>query len=242
MNNNKHRYQQNKEWVGIFIIVIGVMFLGRSLGFALPSWLFSWPMFFVALGLTIGFKTKFKNSVWLMLTGFGSLFLIDDIFGYDIRFSQVFFPALLIVLGIRMIRKPKQKMVHQFDEESGNFTELKKDESLDDKIELIAVFAGNKKILVSKNFKGGELISVFGGNEINMTKCDINGRVNLEVVQVFGGTKLIIPSNWRIQSEIASVFGGLDDKRNIIDFDSDDSKVLVISGVSVLGGIDIRSY
>jgi hypothetical protein len=41
---------------------------------------------------------------------------------------------------------------------------------------------------------------------------------------------------------MVSILGGMDDKRNVIDFDADDSKVLVIEGVSVLAGIDIRSY
>ena len=155
----------------------------------------------------------------------------------------VIFPAILIAVGIRMLKKNKPVKVHQFDEASGNFTELRSDESRDDRLELVAVFAGNKKIMVSKNFKGGEIVSVFGGNEINLSKCDINGRVQLEIVQVFGGTKLVVPSNWRIQSEIVSVFGGLDDKRNLIDFNNnDDSKILVIVGVSILAGIDIRSY
>jgi predicted membrane protein len=242
MTHQKHKFKQNKEWLGIFIIIIGVLFLANTFDLPIPNWLISWPMFIIGVGLLVGINNKFKDWTWLVISAFGLLFLIDKIAGYDIRMSAIFFPALLITLGIRLLRRSKPKRVHQFDEESGNFTELAKDESLDDRLELVAVFAGNKKIIVSKNFKGGELVCVFGGNEINLSKCDIQGRVKLEIIQVFGGTKLIVPANWKIQSEIVSVFGGLDDKRNLIDFNSDDSKVLVIDGVSILAGIDIRSY
>lgn len=242
MNNQTFKNRKNKEWVGILIIIIGLVFLARTFDLPIPSWIISWPMLIVGIGLVIGFGNKFKDWTWAIITGFGALFLVDRIAGYDVRMSAIVFPAVLIVLGIRLLRKPKPTIVHQFDEESGSFTDLGVDESLDDKIVQVAVFGGNKKIMVSKNFKGGEIISVFGGNEINLSKCDINGRVKLEIVQVFGGTKLLVPANWKIQSEIVSVFGGLDDKRNIIDFNPDDSKVLVIEGVSILAGIDIRSY
>jgi predicted membrane protein len=242
MNKHNYKIKKNKEWFGVLIIVVGVLFLARTLELPIPNWVYSWPMLIVGIGLMIGFSNKFKDWTWLIVSGFGALFLIDKIAGYDVRMSAIIFPAILIVLGIRLLRKPKAQIVHQFDEASGNFTDLGADESLDDKIVQVAVFGGNKKIMVSKNFKGGEIISVFGGNEINLSKCDIHGKVKIEIVQVFGGTKLIVPANWKIHSEIVSVFGGLDDKRNLIDFDSDDSKILVIEGVSILAGIDIRSY
>jgi predicted membrane protein len=243
MTHKIHKNKKNKEWLGIFIILIGLLFLARTFDLPIPHWVTSWPMFIIAVGLFIGIGNKFKDWTWAIVVGFGTFFLVDKIAGYDVRMSSVVFPAILIAVGIRMLKKNRPVKVHQFDEASGNFTELRNDESLDDRLELIAVFAGNKKIMVSKNFKGGETVSVFGGNEINLSKCDINGRVQLEIVQVFGGTKLIVPSNWRIQSEIVSVFGGFDDKRNIIDFNNnDDSKILVIIGVSILGGLDIRSY
>jgi predicted membrane protein len=242
MNKYNHRSQKNKEWVGYLIILFGLLFLGRSFDFPLPEWLFSWPMFMVALGLSLGVSNRFKDWSWAVITGIGAIFLIDKIAGYDVRLTSMIFPLLLIVLGIRLLRKKKPKTVHMFDEESGNFTNIGADESLDDRIEVIAIFGGNKKIMVSKNFKGGEIVSVFGGNEINLSKCDITGRVKIEIVQVFGGTKLVVPANWRIQTDMVSILGGMDDKRNVIDFDADDSKVLVIEGVSVLAGIDIRSY
>lgn len=242
MTHQNNKNKKNKEWLGVFIIIIGVLFLAKTMQIPIPSWVISWPMFIIGIGLVIGFGNKFKDWTWLVITGIGALFLVNKIAGYDVRMTSVILPAILIAVGIRMLRVSKPKKVHQYDETSGNFTEFKVEESSDDRLSLVAVFGGNKKNMVSKNFKGGEIVSVFGGNEINLSKCDIDGKVRLEIVQVFGGTKLIVPANWKIQSEIVSVFGGLDDKRNLIDFNSDDSKILIIEGVSILAGIDIRSY
>jgi predicted membrane protein len=139
---------------------------------------------------------------------------------------------------LKLILKKKEKTIHIFDELSGKVVEEVRRE---DTIDLIAAFAGNKKIIVSKNFKGGSLVSVFGGNEINLSNADIQGTITLEVVQVFGGTKLIVPSNWLIKSEVTSVFGALEDKRANLNSNTED-KVLILEGTSVFASIDIRSF
>lgn len=111
----------------------------------------------------------------------------------------------------------------------------------EDYIDSVSVFGGVKKNIVSKNFKGGDIVNFFGGAEINLIQADISGKVVLEVTQVFGGTKIIVPPHWEIHSEMAAIFGGIEDRRPIHPA-SDGGKVLVIKGTSIFGGIDIRSY
>ncbi|HZH94371.1 MAG TPA: LiaF domain-containing protein, partial [Flavisolibacter sp.] len=104
------------------------------------------------------------------------------------------------------------------------------------------VFGGIKKIVLSKNFKGGDLVNFMGGSEINLTQADFSGRIRIETTNVFGGTKLIVPPTWDVQSEVVAVFGGVDDKRQLIGTGVDPNKVLVIEGTCIFGGIEIRSF
>ena len=109
--------------------------------------------------------------------------------------------------------------------------------------ESVTIFGENKHLVLSKDFKGGESVCVFGGAEINLTQADITGRIPLELVQVFGGTKLIVPAHWKVESEeVVSIFGGLNDKRHFNNTVTDDSKVLVLRGTTIFGGIDIKSF
>src|SRR5574343_1923014 len=133
MNHNKYKNQKNKEWIGILIILIGLLFLGRSFNFPIPDWFYSWPMFMIGLGLAIGISNRFKDWSWAVITGIGVLFIIDRIAGYDVRLSSIIFPAILIALGIRLLRKKKPKKVHLFDEASGNFSNIAPEESMDDR-------------------------------------------------------------------------------------------------------------
>ncbi|PTQ99430.1 cell wall-active antibiotic response 4TMS protein YvqF [Mucilaginibacter yixingensis] len=111
----------------------------------------------------------------------------------------------------------------------------------DDYLDAVSVFGGTKKTILSKDFKGGEIVNIFGGTELDFTMADINGTVVIEVVQLFGGIKMIIPPHWQVVSDVAAVFSSVDDKRRTnVPLSTD--KILVIKGTSIFAGIDIRSF
>lgn len=112
----------------------------------------------------------------------------------------------------------------------------------DDLLDTVSVFGNVVKTVFSKNFRGGDVVNIFGGTEIDLTQADINGRVIIDIVQIFGGSKIIVPSNWQVVSDTAAVFAGIDDKRIKAGVIQDPNKILVIKGVSIFAGIDIRSY
>ncbi|GAA4093395.1 LiaF transmembrane domain-containing protein [Mucilaginibacter panaciglaebae] len=112
----------------------------------------------------------------------------------------------------------------------------------DEHLESISVFGSNKKVIFSKNFQGGEIVNVMGGTELDFTQADIKGRVYIDVTQIFGGTKIIVPSHWMVVSNMAAVFAGVDDKRIRTNAPLDSEKVLVLTGVSIFAGVDVRSY
>ena len=112
----------------------------------------------------------------------------------------------------------------------------------DDTIDTVSVFGSVKKIVLSKDFKGGDIVNIFGGAEIDLTQADINGRVVIDITQLFGGTKIIVPPHWQVVSDLAAVFAGVDDKRLRQAGTGDNNKILVLKGVSIFAGVDIRSY
>jgi len=112
----------------------------------------------------------------------------------------------------------------------------------DDYLDAVSVFGGVKKTILSKDFKGGEIVNIFGGAELDFTQSEINGRVIIDITQVFGGTKIIVPSHWQVVSDLAAVFAGVDDKRMKTTASANSEKILVLKGVSIFAGVDIRSY
>nr|WP_294946945.1 LiaF domain-containing protein [uncultured Mucilaginibacter sp.] len=114
--------------------------------------------------------------------------------------------------------------------------------SHDDILDATAIFGGVNKTIFSKNFRGGDITNIFGGTELDFTHADINNRAIIDITQVFGGTKLIVPSNWQVIVDTSAIFAGTDDKRMKSIQAAKSDKVLIIKGVSIFAGLEIRSY
>ncbi len=217
---------------GLILVVIGALFLAHQAGVDFPHWILSLPMFAVAIGLFVGARRSFVPGGWLIPVVIGGVFLLNDIF-YDFDLRHYLWPSIIIGIGLFMIFRPR----HRGKKFWGSGT-VSADESFD----AVSIFGGTKRNIISKDFKGGEITTAFGGTELNFMQGDITGTAQIDITQIFGGTKLIVPSNWNIKSEVVCVFGGIDDKRPIMKDLQESNKTLVLRGVCIFGGIDIRSY
>lgn len=111
-----------------------------------------------------------------------------------------------------------------------------------ERINVSAVFGGINRKIYSKNFLGGKVTAALGGAEIDLSQADINGPVILELNAIMGGVDLKIPAHWNVKSEMTAVFGGVEDKRHINPNQIQPNKTLIIRGVALFGGVDIKSY
>jgi hypothetical protein len=259
----KYSKDKNNIWVGFLLLIVGGFLLAKQAGVPIPLWVFNWHFALIILGLLVGIRHGFRHAIWLILILVGSYFLIEDYYP-ALAIRQYAWPLGIIAVGLFFIFRPKnhnrriwwEEWEQQYKNERGQqrkyarraqWEKYKKTYSTgyvsgEDYIDVVSVLGGIKKNLLSKNFKGGESISFLGGTELNLSQADINGRVVLELTQILGGTKLIIPPHWDVRSELITVFGSIDDKRSLENVVIDENKILVLKGVSVLGGIDIRSY
>lgn len=248
------QWGKGRVWGGLVIVAVGTILIAREAGVDIPRWVTSGPMFLVALGVFLGARSNFRHWYWVIPIGIGVALIVDRVF-WEINIKPFIWPVVIIVIGLFMIFRPKRKDYGQWNDgghswnndwqkaqaEASN-TSASAATAGGDVIDMVAVFGSNKKIVVSKNFRGGEAVAFFGGTELNLTQADIQGPIVLELTQVFGGSKLIVPANWTIQqSELVSVFGGVDDKR-MMQPNADPNKILVLRGTNVFGGLEIKSY
>lgn len=264
----QNKPRNNKALAGIVLLVVGAVLLVHQMDiFFFPFWLFRWPMILIAIGLYSGAKHNFRNSGWLIMILVGVVFTLDDaVKGYDM--GRITWPVLIIIFGLWMILRRGNrwdKNKEQWDKWAYNmpgatqtatpdpnepvnpnpqdFTGKRPPHSYgDDYLDAVSVFGGVKKTILSKDFKGGDIVNIFGGAELDLTQADINGRIILDITQIFGGTKIVVPSNWQVVSDIAAVFASVDDKRMRSTAGLGNDKILVLKGVSIFAGIDIRSY
>jgi len=263
MENNDHirrDRQHNRFWAGLILVGVGACLLLRNSGVALPYWLFTWPMIVILAGIYTGLKYSFRSSSWIVIVGVGVFFLLDEAIP-SIKLEPYFWPAIIIAIGLLFIVRPKRRrwcgnnndattpptttntwQRQQSTTQQRSYTEFEETASAEQAINTTAIFGAVKKVIISKDFKGGNIVAFMGGTEINLSQADINGQVYIDVTQFFGGTKLIVPSGWEVRSDVISIFAGLEDKRQFQGITIDPNKVLILKGTSVFAGIEIKSY
>lgn len=236
-------------WTGIFLLVIGGLALARSMGVPVPNWLFSWQMLVIAIGIFIGFRKGFRDGGWFIPVIIGGAFLANEyILQGDLR--RHIWPMILIIIGAFFIFRPRRKYCFgnpkkkDTDMQAETITPISEENyTQDDIIDSTNIFSGTKKVILSKNFKGGDIVNIFGGSEIDLTQADMTSPAVLEVTAIFGGATLIVPSNWAIKtSETVTIFGGIGDKRKIVPSTESPTKTLILKGTMVFGGMEIKSY
>jgi len=226
-----------KIMFGLLLLIAGSLLLAFNfeiLPIAYKSIVFSWPMLLIAIGL-INIFSKEGYVMGGILLVIGSYFLIQRGFPDNSSIISLYWPVVLIFVGIVIIVKKSTFNFHNHFEKNTTT-----DSSF---IEEINIFGGNKHNVNAPLFKGGKIINIFGGSHIDLTKTNLEeGKNTLEIVCVFGGVELIIPSDWIVHIEVASVLGGFGDKRVAINSSTQSSKELYIKGVVVFGGGEIKSY
>ncbi|MDR6945025.1 LiaF transmembrane domain-containing protein [Mucilaginibacter pocheonensis] len=263
---------KGKAMAGVILLAVGgVLLLRQFADFFIPDWIFSWPMWLIAWGLYLGAKHNFKKSSWAILTFLGIIFLFDhnipDAGRIVWPMAIIAFGIWLILKRGRHNEWERNATDGKWTKRPANFNFDKADPEIDytvkdgddvpptepdtppfgyhngdDYLDAVSIFGGVNKTILSKTFKGGEIVNIFGGAELDFTQADINGRVIIDITQVFGGTKIIVPSNWQVVSDLAAVFAGVDDKRIRSTASANNDKILVLKGTSIFAGVDIRSY
>ena len=236
--------RNNSIATGVFILLIGIVALMKVTMSDFPGWIFSWQMLLVAFGLFIGVRHNFRGAAWLVLLLVGGIFLLRDIYPeFSFRFI---WPTVLIVIGAFIILRPRRGWKWNANKTTEGASDSVFTEDIDyakeDFIDSTSIFGGAKKIVISKNFKGGSLVNIFGGTELDLSQADFNGVAVIELETIFGGTKLLVPSNWAVKSEAVTIFGGIEDKRRMQTMTEVPEKTLLIRGTVIFGGIDIKSF
>ena len=223
---------------GAILILIGGLFLLNTLDivdFRVSRIIFSFPfiLFIVGILILINSSNKVLGGI---LASIGFFWLLPRIFPQLDYGPGLIIPVLLISLGIYMIFKHSQKK-----NEDGHIIP---DEKLNkDMIDDVAIFGGGNKVIHSDNFRGGSITAIFGGSEIDLSNCKLAEGTNvLDVVAIFGGTTIIVPKEWNVQLNVTPLFGGFSNKAlKIPNLEIDKSKTLLVKGVAIFGGGEVKT-
>jgi predicted membrane protein len=238
-NNEKYSNarQMKKYAFGVVIILAGLILLLTNTGFLPYSFkhiFFSWPMLLIAIGLISLFTSESQTPGYILLV-IGGVFLLPRILDVDFNVMSLFWPVILIGIGVLILVKRVPRPVHRHHGISRTTEEGYIHEE--------NVFGSSKQRLAHQIFRGGHINCVFGGSELDLSQATLaEGTSELEINTIFGGATLVIPSDWKVVLKTTSILGGFADKRMHIKESPDPSRILIIKGSTIFGGGEIKSY
>lgn len=219
---------------GLILFVVGLVILGSN--FNIIPWnvrrvLINWRMIIIVVGILM-LASNHNKGFGVLLILLGGFLYTPFLFHFPFQFREVFWPMVLIGVGVLLIMR------------RGTFGEHKYMNLSDNYIDDTSIFGGGDVQVKTDRFKGGRITSIFGGSNINLQHAKLAPGTNvIDIFAMFGGSKFIIPSDWKVKIDVMSIFGGFSDKRYVTppDHHVDNDKLLVIKGVMLLGGGEIKS-
>ena len=115
-------------------------------------------------------------------------------------------------------------------------------ESTDPEFDYVAIFGGIKQRVTVKNFRGGRLMALFGGFEVDLTRADIDGQTAvIDASALMGGGEIRVPYNWVVEIRGIAILGGYTDETHQDVQDAATAKHLIVKGIAALGGVVIKN-
>lgn len=233
---------------GALIVAAGVVLLLDQQGLINADLVFNffWPAVFILGGSVMLMDCRGRGGRGV--TGFvfvtiGVILLLDSLGIAHIRFDT-FWPLIVIGVGLLMIWRaigPPRSGSPGRDW----WDYLRSGGSTDSGAEFnhVAIFSGFKRRTTSKSFKGGKILAIFGGFQIDLRQADIEGdSAVVEAISLMGGGEIKVPYSWDVVMEGIGFMGGyVDETDQTPPPTGTPRKQLIVKGAAIMGGIVVKN-
>ncbi len=219
---------------GLVLVGLGVLFTLDNLGLVKAGEVLRWwPVLLVAYGLgrLTGTCCKQDTVLGIIFAGAGVLILLHAV-GFLHLDPWDFWPIVLIVIGGSMLNGAVRRARGR--EQPGGGAE---DASA--VVSTVAVWSGIERKVVSPVFRGGDVVAIMGGAEIDLRPARMeSGSAVVDVTVIWGGVDLYVPPDWKVSVEAVPLLGGIEDSTHPPAGEARGH--LVVRGVVLMGGLEVK--
>jgi len=220
--------------VGLGVIAVGMLFLLDNLGIIEFDYAFQlWPVIFILAGVlkftqSTSSRGRVAGGVFIAL---GVVLVLKGL-GFIHVSWRVLAPLLMIAAGLLVVFKSTRE---RKDSVGGM---LDKDAGQDSFVHLTALLGGIERRVYTPDFRGGDITAIMGGCQLDLRQASMRGEAVLSVFAMWGGIDIKVPDDWTVSLEGTPLLGGFSEKTSA---PRDNSKRLIIRGVALMGGVDVRN-
>ena len=251
----ERRKSDKRFYFGVILIVVGVILILERLNLipeSMADMLISWQMLLIGIGvLSLIGGNRTAGTILIVI---GATFMIPELITVPHEIRRIYWPLILVIIGISILMRQRdhQRLRKENDpilnippdDDSKSFKSSYNADSFNTFDDFV-IFGGREIFVTSQALSGGKATSIFGGIEFDLRKATLQpGGAIIDCVSVFGGCGFKIPMDWNVRNEVTTIFGAFTDKRGETYNDRyyDPSKTLVIKGLSLFGGIEVKHF
>ncbi|MFM2087458.1 MAG: hypothetical protein RLZZ237_2327 [Pseudomonadota bacterium] len=205
--------------VGGVMVLLGVMWTLKAMGFFYVNWNMLWPLVIIGVGVAVVSRSLPGGSQ---------------------RQRRRRFTA-------DPDEKVQKAQAYPFGQPGNGAVSLDKtlashegtgaaDE--DSIIEVTAILGGFVRRVSSQNFRGGDINVIMGGCEIDLRQASIEGEAVLNVFAMCGGVTIKVPPDWSVILQGTPILGGFTEKTIV---PAHQNKRLYVVGYAIMGGLEARN-
>lgn len=214
--------------IGMILVLAGVAFFLDaadviSVGEIISDW---WPLAIVLIGLfaMLG-RTRSRTGGGLLVL-IGAVLLLATTGVIDIPIWQLLIALLLIAGGVNLVLRG-----------------LRGDREVvaDNETTISAILSEQRIVSEATEFRNGNITTMLGETKLDLRKARLaSDGATLEVFCLLAEVTIIVPREWRVTVDGMPILADFSDGTDHQFEREPDASLLAISGVSILGEVEIR--
>lgn len=212
----------------LLVVLVGLLLLASTTGAFSTESIWAWvPLVFVLLGLWAIWKSGGRNLTGpVMVIAIAGTYQLRNLGFLTDQQIGTWWPLFVVLFGLLLLVGRERR--HRLGVGTTSA----------DEVTAISIFGGSDSRVTSDAFVGGEVVSIFGGGEIDLRDAAVaNPPAVIESVAIFGGPEIRVPTDWNVTLDVLTLFGGAEDSRPRGDVSAEPD--LVVTGVTIFGGVEI---
>jgi len=228
---------------GFAVVAVGVLFLLDNFGVPV-GWVWGyWPVILIAIGLAklVDSRETSGRTGGAIIMLVGLVLIADKIHLPFLNNRNLWdlWPLALIAFGFMMLwgALEGKGIVGVAGARLGWGTP-----GTPGNCNMFSIFGGSNR-KVSGDFKGADLLAVFGGGGLDLRNATMTAdEAVVNVNAIFGGFEIRAPETWLVEVHVAGIFGGHEDKTHQPDPRLvPNPKRLIVRGSTIFGGLGVKN-
>ena len=184
-----------------------------------------WPVLLILLGVSHLLQERWFGGVVWSAVGAALLVANLNLVSFEV---WALWPLLLVLFGGRMlwaVARGRRRVV----------------EDSADTFHATAVLGGVTRRITAAEFAGGSATALMGGCEVDLTGCaPAGGPAEISAFAMWGGVEIKVPEDWEVRVKGTALLGGFEDNTHP-SAGGGGRKVLVVSGMAIMGGVEVKN-